>query len=71
MQYKNLQELIYNSTSSRKFFLNLPPSTQMNIHKFNEYIHCANDLRLYKEKTDKYRKQVALSEEPLFKNYIS
>lgn len=44
MQYDNLQSLIKNSSSSRKYFLSLPIDIQLELHKHNEYIHCAQQL---------------------------
>lgn len=44
MQYNNLQSLINNSSSTRKYFLSLPVATQLELHKHNEYIHSATDL---------------------------
>lgn len=44
MQYDNLQSLIRNSSSSRKYFLSLPVDMQMELHRQNEYIHSAQQL---------------------------
>lgn len=46
MKYKNLQDLIRDSNSSRKFFISLPVSLQAELHKHNEYIHSAEELHL-------------------------
>ncbi len=46
LQYKNLNELICKSSSSRKYFLSLPVSIQIELHKYNEYIHSANQLHI-------------------------
>ncbi len=66
MQYNNLQELIYNSSSTRKYFLSLPVLTQMDIHKYNNQIHSAKDLRILKERLEKYNHHLKISEERLF-----
>ena len=44
MRYKNLNDLIASSSSSRKYFLSLPTSVQLELHDQNDYIHSLNDL---------------------------
>lgn len=44
LKYDNLQSLIQNSNSTRKFFLSLPVNVQLELHKHNDYIHSANQL---------------------------
>lgn len=44
MQYNNLQDLIRNSRSTRKYFLTLSVPMQMELHNHNEYIHSAQQL---------------------------
>ena len=66
MYYENLHNLINGSASSRKYFLNLPVITQMELHKYNGQIHSANDLHLLESKLQKYNKQVARWELSIF-----
>lgn len=66
MYYENLKGLINGSSSTRKYFLNLPVKTQMDIHKYNNQIHSANDLQLFESRLKKYNKQVALSQISIF-----
>lgn len=47
MKYKNLQDLISHSTTTRKYFLSLPVSLQLTLHKHNASIHTAADLHLH------------------------
>ncbi|MBS5736614.1 MAG: hypothetical protein KHW62_01165 [Clostridiales bacterium] len=47
MRYDNLNELIRESSSSRKFFLSLPVNTQISLHEYNDYIRTAEELRRY------------------------
>ena len=44
MQYDNLHDLIYNSSSTRKYFLSLPVEMQMSLHKHSDYIHTSHEL---------------------------
>lgn len=47
MKYGNLKELIDKSITSRNFFMSLSPADQSRLHKYNEYIHTAEDLHNY------------------------
>ncbi|MBQ9673015.1 MAG: hypothetical protein IJV39_00115 [Ruminococcus sp.] len=44
MTYKNLNELIKNSSSSRKYFLSLPVWMQLELHSRNDFINTAEGL---------------------------
>lgn len=44
LQYDNLQSLLKNSSSTRRYFQSLPVDMQLKIHKQNEYIHSAEQL---------------------------
>ena len=44
LKYDNLQSLIQNSNSTRKYFLSLPVNVQLELHKHNVYIHSAHQL---------------------------
>lgn len=47
MRYDNLHHLIDSSSSSRAYFLSLPVHTQLELHKQNEFIHTAEELRRF------------------------
>lgn len=68
MQYENLKLLLYNSSSSRKYFFSLQIESQMEIHKYNNFIHSLFDLKSLAERLNKYNKQLEISNY-LFKNY--
>ena len=44
MKYRDLQDLIKNSRSSRAYFLSLPVESQLRLHQQNRYIHTAEEL---------------------------
>lgn len=46
MKYKDLQDLISHSSTTREYFLSLPVSLQLALHKRNSFIHTAADLHL-------------------------
>lgn len=46
MKYKDLQDLLSRSSSTRQYFLSLPVPLQLTLHKYNSYIHTAADLHL-------------------------
>lgn len=62
MRYENLNKLICLSSSTRRYFLSLPVSLQMELHNYNDFIHTAAELRRFTEQLEKYNKQVMLSE---------
>ena len=47
LKYENLNQLIGKSSSSRQYFLSLPVSIQVELHKYNNYIHTAAELHRY------------------------
>lgn len=46
MKYKDLQDLISHSSTSRQYFLSLPVPLQLALHQYNASIHTAADLHL-------------------------
>ena len=72
MRYNNLQDLIYNSSSSRKFFLSLPVTMQVALHERNDYIHTSAGLHEHVDAIEKYNHAVKISEslQFLFPNKI-
>lgn len=46
MKYKDLKDLITNSSTSRQYFLSLPVPLQLALHEYNACIHTAADLHL-------------------------
>ena len=44
MRYNNLNSLLSGSRSSRAYFLSLPVSLQIELHKYGDYIETAVDL---------------------------
>lgn len=61
MRYDNLNELVKNSSSTRKYFLSLPVDMQISLHEHNDYIHTAQELRNYVFAIEKYAHHVKLS----------
>ena len=61
MRYDNLNHLVRESSSSRKYFLSLPIEMQIALHEHNEYIHTAAELHRYTDALELYHKQVQLS----------
>ena len=61
MYYNNLQDLIYNSSSSRKYFLSLPVSMQLSLHENNDYIHTNAGLHAHVEAIKQYNHAVEIS----------
>ena len=49
MKYKDLQDLISNSASTRQYFLSLPVSLQAALHQQNDFIHTAAELHFKAE----------------------
>lgn len=47
MKYDNLQELLSHSSSTRQYFLSLPVSLQLALHRHDRIIHTAADLHFY------------------------
>lgn len=67
MYYANLKELICNSSSTRKYFLSLPPETQVLLAEEGDYIQSAENLRLAASNLEKCCKAIMISER-LFQN---
>jgi len=44
---ENLKDLIRRSSSSRQFFMSLPVPDQMELHRYNEHVKTADQLRRY------------------------
>lgn len=44
MRYNSLQDLIQNSSGSRRFFLSLSVPMQCSLHKYNTAVHSAAEL---------------------------
>ncbi len=53
MKYKNLQDLILHSSTTRQYFLSLPVSLQLALHEQNAYIRTAADLHFYADRIKK------------------
>lgn len=70
MYYANLKELIYNSSSTRKYFFSLPVETQLLLAEEGEYIRSAEKLRLAASNLEKYSKAIMISER-LFHNGVN
>lgn len=62
MRYENLNQLVRESSSSRRYFLSLPVSIQLKLHEHNDYIHTADELHRRTDAVIKYERQVQLSE---------
>lgn len=55
MKYTDLHDLISHSASSRRYFLSLPVSLQLALHRHNAYIHTAAELHLRADMLQKGR----------------
>lgn len=53
MRYRDLHELIFSSSSSRKYFLELPVEVQMKLHAINDFIRTQDELRRSAEYIDR------------------
>lgn len=62
MRYENLNQLIRESSSSRRYFLSLPVSMQLKLHEHNDYIHTADELHRRTDAILKYERQLEISE---------
>ncbi len=45
MKYDSLKDLIYSSSSSRRYFLSLPVNIQLMLHEQNDSIHTLYELK--------------------------
>ena len=61
MRYDNLNHLVRESSSSRKYFLSLPIETQIALHEHNEYIHTAAELHRRADTLEIYHRHVCQS----------
>jgi hypothetical protein len=61
MRYSSLNELIKNSSSTRRYFLSLPVEMQIALHEHNAYIHTAQELRHHASAIEDYMHHVKLS----------
>lgn len=50
MKYRNLQDLILHSSTTRQYFLSLPVPLQLALHEQNSYIRTAADLHFYADR---------------------
>ncbi len=62
MKYDDLNHLVRESSSSRRYFLSLPVSMQIELHEHNDYIHTAAELHRRVDAIKAYHRQVQLSE---------
>lgn len=62
MRYENLNHLVRESSSTRRYFLSLPAATQTELHEYNDYIHTAAELRRLVSALENCHIQVQLSE---------
>ncbi len=62
MQYADLHALISQSSSTRQYFLSLPVSLQLSLHRHNDYIHSAADLHIRAAAMERYEHALAVSE---------
>lgn len=61
LRYKNLNQLVHESSSSRRYFLSLPVDTQIKLHEYNDYIHTAAELHRHTDAILKYEQQIQIS----------
>lgn len=61
MQYANLHDLIFRSSSSRRYFLSLPVEMQMSLHEHNDCIHTAAQLHERAGALERYHHALAIS----------
>ena len=62
MRYKNLNDLINSSNSSREYFLSLPAAMQIRLHEHSDYIHSAFELHRRTDEIKKHEKSKKISE---------
>lgn len=62
LKYENLNQLIRESSSSRRYFLSLPVSMQLKLHEHNDYIHTADEMHRRADAILKHERQVEISE---------
>lgn len=52
LPYDNLQHLIRASSSTRQYFMSLPAETQCTLHRYQDYIHTAQELHQWAQIID-------------------
>lgn len=62
MQYKNLNDLLLQSSSSKQYFLSLPVELQLTLHEHSNYIHSACELHARVNALKAYNRAVEISE---------
>lgn len=62
MQYPNLHELFYHSSSSRQYFLALPVEMQLQVSELGGGIHTAAELHETVQLLEKHNHAVMISE---------
>lgn len=45
MEYNSLTQLLSDSADSRRYFMNLPVELQLELHKYNDSVRTAHELR--------------------------
>ena len=66
MRYENLNRLIRESSSSRRYFLSLPVSMQVKLHAHNETIHTADELHRRTDAILKYERRCCMGTKKKF-----
>lgn len=61
MRYADLHDLIFHSSSSRRYFLSLPVEMQMSLHQYNDCIHTATGLHECARILERYHHALAIS----------
>lgn len=59
MKYDNLNHLVRESSSTRRYFLSLPAEMQIELHEHNDYIHTAAELHRRVDAIEAYATQRA------------
>ena len=62
MKYDNLNHLVKESSSTRRYFLSLPVEMQIELHENNDSIHTSADLHRCVDALEHYHRQVQISE---------
>ncbi len=62
MLYKDLNELVCHSSSSRRYFFSLPVSMQLSLSEYGSVIRSAAELHAHAERMEKYSRAVENSE---------
>ena len=62
LRYENLNHLVRESSSSRRYFLSLPVEMQIKLHEHNNNIHTSAELHCLVDDLKNYHRQVQISE---------